>query len=503
MDAPLSSSSIAGLEEEIDLHQVLLENLPPSEFVERQRTMDHIQNLRAEIDARRDDRRSSVSRLSPSSYSSNDLDPYSSMQQTGCSNVNQNQNQSQSRELKPSRWGPSTMFPPSRPEPQSAPRQTSPSRKRRPADAGFLGAPQPASKRAASMGSPIASSPGPDEMSEMPDDLLQVLGFDSKDSFREFQQSQKKAEQWLEERKAEERRDAEYARRLQNNPLASPRPSSAQSSSSTNYSGANIFNAPSPPDRPLDRPLPSNAPHARDMPMGDSMRPFTNDFSQPRCASQSRVPHIMGPSQPMGYSRPPSAPFRDSDDSDLAEISPADFNSHARKPAYRSPYMTSAMPSRAPNAGNPDDPRRPGYQSPYINGMPNRALHISDSRHPAQIGTMPNKPNYSGPLSRPDGPPGIPNRPYPPLGSTLGSSMGPAGPSGMPNDIYGPNVLQNTMARLGATSRDWNFSDSFMDEMDDLISGGPLGGGPLSLPPLPGALDTMDLPYSRARNYLT
>ena len=63
------------------------------------------------------------------------------------------------------------------------------------------------------------------------DDLLELIGVDGSDTLRELQEEQRKAEDWLKERKTQEQKDAEFARMLQEGLYEPPRPASVASGS--------------------------------------------------------------------------------------------------------------------------------------------------------------------------------------------------------------------------------------------------------------------------------
>lgn len=294
------------------------------------------------------------------------------------------------------------------------------SHKRHADDADLSDAAEPCSKRWMACSSPSlpCSSRRPSDASDPDDDLWRVLGLDSKDSFREFRDEQKKAEQWLQNRKEEERRDAECARRLQDNLFTPPRPSSAESSS-TRYCGSNVFNGLESPARGTEPTGPSRFP---ELPPISSLKSGADGFSGPP------APPV---SAPRYQHRPPISSLPDPDDSDVAEITPAEFQRRYQYPPYHSAMFNRSM--------------RPG---PKDLSSGNPYLEFGDFSVPR--GTDEFQSFY---------PPWGPARPAPGSSGPLGSGPGP---------LYGPNVLQNTMARLDAAR------ESFSTYLRPLPSNDPL-----------------------------
>ncbi|KAB8079502.1 SNF2 family N-terminal domain-containing protein [Aspergillus leporis] len=226
-----------------------------------------------------------------------------------------------------------------------------------------------------------------DEPGDSTDELRRLLGLDSHDTFLRLQDEQRKAEQWLQERKEQERLDEEFARRLEGFQESPPRPSSARSSSSTHFSGSSLP-LPTSPAPQADRmnELPFSSIH-RSMPSliqpTDIQR---SPWGPPPLPERSR----------MGLQHLPPRTIHDSDDSDIAEISARDFQ----------------------RLISPSAPPLPPHPS------------IDSTRYPLQNRMSQHQP-YSNVY------------PY------LESMPGPSGVGG-PGPAYGPSVLQNTMARLSA-----------------------------------------------------
>ncbi|OJJ73280.1 hypothetical protein ASPBRDRAFT_173837 [Aspergillus brasiliensis CBS 101740] len=225
-------------------------------------------------------------------------------------------------------------------------------------------------------------SPEAEPSNDVPDDdlenslagneqLRQILGIDSADIMREIQEEQRRAEKWLEERREQERRDAEFARRL-NDSFYEP----SQSPSSTQ----SIFSSRRRPSVSAPGPASlSNRPSMTDTHRFPESRPRLTPSES--LQSHSRVYPVNG--------TPDSQPLPGSDDSDLAEITPSDFQRHC--------HISAAPHERAPRWGSM--PNGPGLQPPQ-----SRSLQVS-------------------PVSR----------------DRVGSGS-----------VFGPHVMSNTMARLNA-----------------------------------------------------
>lgn len=204
--------------------------------------------------------------------------------------------------------------------------------------------------------------------------LRQILGIDSADIMREIQEEQRRAEQWLEERREQERRDAEFARRLND---SFREPSQSPSSSQSMF----------PPRPSVSATAPSSS----------SNRPsMTNTGRFPESWAQHNPLESL-PSHSRDNNRSPFSEARDpqsllsSDDSDLAEITPSDFQRHCQ--------ITAAPHARPPRWG------------PFAPTMPNGPGHQAQSR----------------------------------------SLQSPAPRDGMGSgSVFGPHVMSNTMARLNA-----------------------------------------------------
>lgn len=141
------------------------------------------------------------------------------------------------------------------------------------------------------------------------DELRRVLGLDSQDIL-ELQDEQRKAEQWLESRKEQERLDEEYARRLEGL-QESPRPTSARSTSSTHYSESSLL---SPPPRVNNG-----------TPFPDINRLMPGVIQTPGIYRSPFVPPPLPETNRPGPQRLQPTLIPDSDDSDIAEISAQDF----------------------------------------------------------------------------------------------------------------------------------------------------------------------------------
>jgi hypothetical protein len=206
----------------------------------------------------------------------------------------------------------------------------------------------PASTQVASSTPFSRNSPsdGLDSEFDVDDDILGILGLDGKD-MRALQEEQRRAEQWLKERKEQERRDAEFARHLMS---ASPPAQTPSYISRAEPSTPARENPPSIPQLSSSNPL----------------------FLGTRPAGLSTAPSLNTKHALCGPHSEPSRSHPDSDDSDLAEISPRDFQSRINS----NPRNTSRPSQYVPNRGNAD----PGIyntaqsiQNPYAYHYPGPA----------------------------------------------------------------------------------------------------------------------------------
>lgn len=253
------------------------------------------------------------------------------------------------------------------------------------------------------------------------DELRQLLGLDDEDTMVAFQDEQRKAEEWLKERKDQERRDEEYARMLHDGlferpreqprelPRELPRPASAQSSTSTYYSGSSIPFPASPAPTPASAQAQAKAPTLPALRLDpvDQTRLFPPAHQSPymRSVPDRQPRHLMSSfnsnKTPLTDRQLPSLK-QESDDSDIQEITPNDFWARPRDPSFAGHGLDKPPAMWTSNLGFPS---MPPYQ------------HMSQTYHPVYQPT-------SGPSAFETAP-----------------GLGP---------MYGPNVLQNTMARLNA-----------------------------------------------------
>ncbi|OOG00516.1 hypothetical protein ASPCADRAFT_502814 [Aspergillus carbonarius ITEM 5010] len=258
------------------------------------------------------------------------------------------------------------------------------------------------------------------------DELRQFLGLSGSETIREIQEEQRKAERWLEERREQERRDAELARRLNGyidtppqlfQPFSSRTTNSHSSGSSTLVPGAREERLEAENTRQVNGYVhtPSQSSSSRSINSHSSMSTIaalgaTSSSDRPGVGDRLRYPHVRTrPTAPDSshslisnrstvYSRPIAQPLHDGDDSDITEITPDDFQRHVQNsPTRRQRLPTSWDHSWSSRVTHGHDYRLPQSAS--------KALSIS---------------------------------PYPPSG------MGRSGPA------FGPHVMSNTMARLNA-----------------------------------------------------
>ncbi|KAL5040914.1 hypothetical protein BDW71DRAFT_24791 [Aspergillus fruticulosus] len=162
----------------------------------------------------------------------------------------------------------------------------------------------PAFTHAASSTPFSRNSPGDglDSEFDIDDDILGILGLDGQD-MRALQEEQRRAEKWLEERKEQERRDAEFARNL----MSASSPPQVPASISRREPSFHRREVPSPS---IPQPRPSN-------PL------FLGTGAAGLGAARSLNTNNAFRSPPFGSPRT----HPDSDDSDLAEITARDFQS--------------------------------------------------------------------------------------------------------------------------------------------------------------------------------
>lgn len=446
MATPSNDASIEDVTEDLQLHQVILQSLDeqrPGASEEREEIMDTIRDLEMRLAQLRGNPSPHPSQNNhrPSSSYLETPDPYPRMHPAqldgGGFDV------SPFGESPPLRWDHSSgTTPPSLPPLPGTARSPGsfPIRKRRHATASSSDDMQPPPKRVLGdelprPSSPAASTQDSEQFDDGADDLRRLLGLDNEDTMMAFQDEQRKAEQWLKERKDQERRDEEYARMLHDGLSEQPRPASARSFASTNYSGSSL-------------PFPE-APMGREPIFGDENSPFPR-YNQPPSAATSHPHDILSrppygknnilpdPRQGLPFfrqqaSQPSSEFFKgDSDDSDIQEITPKDFRPSGRGPSY--------------------PPHAYSYNSP--------GRHSRNMQEPPRILPW-------GKSSQPS------NSVYSPYGAAPGSSDAP----GM-GSVYGPSVLQNTMARLNAGRH-------LLQQAGRSVWGG-----------LPGALPSQNDPYS-------
>ncbi|KAL2814911.1 SNF2 family N-terminal domain-containing protein [Aspergillus cavernicola] len=181
--------------------------------------------------------------------------------------------------------------------------------------------------------SPSVTSNSEDDV----DDLLDIFGLDGQDTLRALQEEQIRTEKWLEDRKEQERLDAEFARSLVDSYDVS-RPSSAVTGSSpTSRPGYSLPGRTLPPASSMSSQAGQTTPlfaDTRSAPWGNTVEARTG---------------FRGPQFNLARSGP------DSDDSDLAEITSGDFQLRTGlSPTYPSnarhstPYYS---PRGVPQAG--------------------------------------------------------------------------------------------------------------------------------------------------------
>ncbi|KAE8379960.1 SNF2 family N-terminal domain-containing protein [Aspergillus bertholletiae] len=260
-----------------------------------------------------------------------------------------------------------------------------------------------------------------DGLGDSIDELRKVLGLNNHDII-ELQDEQRKAEQWLEKRKEQERLDEEYARRLEGL-QESPRPTSARSTSSTHYSGSSFLLPASPA---------ATAPRVKNnTPYPDVNQSMSSVIQPTNMYRSSFLPPPLPETNRLGPRHLPPTLIPDSDDSDIAEISAQDFE------LLIGPSSKRPFPSQ----------------------------HSMGSAHYPMQDSFPQQRPY--------------HRPYPYLESMPGPSV-----IGGSDPIYGPHVLQNTMARLSAGKQ-------LLEHAEKSLFGGyphPFSSYDMSVPSYPGSI---------------
>lgn len=441
MTTPFADASAESLMEDLQLHEVILQSLDeqrPDAIEERQEIIDTINGLQTQLAQLHGEALSESRHYSSSSHEH--TPPFSSTfagaQMDGSFDVSPFDNSPRGTPSPP---------PPLRQSEGNLSHAPFPIRKRR-HDSELSDNTQPPTKRpqgnkpSHSSNSQIEPTQNSEEFDDGAEELRQLLGLDNEDTMAAFQDEQKKAEEWLRKRNEQERRDGEFARTLHDSlfdrPPASsvphresehkghehrygeptrlhrglfdqPRPTSAISSSSTDYSGSSLDLPLSPAQKPqLPLPLRNNImPGSPSFPTNMHPQRLSDPFHS--AGKAQLAPKHLTPFKKYGY-----------DNEDVQEITRNDFRPRDQDVHNRNRVHAYSRPP-------PTEP--PGvYYSPNMH-MPPKELPY-------------------------DGKPSLAPRPpqYSPLGmAPLGSESGPNGAPG-PGPMYGPNVLQNTMARLSA-----------------------------------------------------
>ncbi|KAE8145855.1 SNF2 family N-terminal domain-containing protein [Aspergillus avenaceus] len=332
------NESAEDLLEDLELHQVILQSLEeerPDAVAEREEILETIRDL----ETRLVQLRGVDARIPPPSHSSYQHDARSS--DISRAQLDGNSIPYSVNSFRHSQEGQSgTMFPPPRPSPKQmestqslGPLSTR--KRRRDDDQGNYDSDSDESdwtddlevpnKRIAPNRPSVSSTSSSHSLSreslggdsaEDPNELHKLLGLDSQETLLALQEEQRLAEQWLENRQEQERRDEEIARRLEGF-QGSPRPSSALSNSSTHYSGSSLPFPSSPAPMVNQIPGGSRFPHIPQPSLGipQSMGIRHSPFEAPSLPGSSRLAPQL----------PPLTALQDSDDSDISEISASDW----------------------------------------------------------------------------------------------------------------------------------------------------------------------------------
>lgn len=397
--ASSADETIAEIQEELELHRVILQSLDdshcsrPDAAEQRQETLDVIKELETKLAELR-------SSKSPSRYFHHPISSASPVPPPA-----QLDGPSSTRPTIPSsppQFGrPAFSSLPSRPRNSQSdmPRENSYARKRRFADDDEDDVGQESSKRAAmfrtdpifshssSSTSRDASSPSDKSTSEDDgDDLLELLGLDTHD-MRALKEEQRQAERWLEERKEQERRDEQFARTLLARDEPSP-PRQAPSSpirSQPSFPGRSFLPPtiqPEPQERAFHQPtLPTS--HGT-LPLPVDTRP-TNYGPAPSFGINN---NFMGPQFDS-----PRIPSDSDEDSDLAEITPGDFHRHTGIRPIQKPSLSSRGIFVGPDSGaQPYYGAAPGPSGP---GCP-RSIPWADSMQSAMATLRATRDHFMG-----------------------------------------------------------------------------------------------------------
>ncbi|KAI9367237.1 SNF2 family N-terminal domain-containing protein [Aspergillus egyptiacus] len=207
---------------------------------------------------------------------------------------------------------------------------------------------EPSSSAASDHISPSSPSSNSKNDEDDLDELLGIFGVEGSDTLRALQEEQRRAEEWLERKKEQERRDAEFARslmesydpQLSSSPPGSPlaiRPGPSRPDHRAPSLASNMPPQPGPAYRSADTGLSASRTAA------DSPAAFRGpQFNSPRCVS-------------------------DDDDSDIAEIAPSDFQF---RPRFSTPY-----PANVQNWG----PDLPAHR------LPQSAMHSTSGPFPGSL----------------------------------------------------------------------------------------------------------------------
>ncbi|KAL3444632.1 SNF2 family N-terminal domain-containing protein [Aspergillus insuetus] len=366
----LLRQTIEEIQEDLNLHRAILaslDNRRPEVIEQRQETLEAIKELETKLAQLRGIDSSESSSHSPSSYQEITNSDIPDAQLDGPVFSKPSSPSSPPQFGRPAF---SSLPSRSRPLPQNMPSEMPPSRKRRLSDDDETGLGYGQPKRAALEQVTPASTTStptstgfdhgsPSDVSATDDNeelLMEMLGLQGRDNLRALQEEQKRAEKWLEDKKEQERRDADFARTLMES-FADSQPSSSAQGSSSNSRPASAF-----PERtmPAQNPVINTPPTA------------TNAFT----IDTSSAPTNLSTNFLNGFQGPQFDSARvdlDSDDSDIAEITPRDFRLHR---AAESPFPRSARdrtPYPAPNLDFRS--RLQGLDDPSLSGP--RSFHGS------------------------------------------------------------------------------------------------------------------------------
>ncbi|KAL3458624.1 SNF2 family N-terminal domain-containing protein [Aspergillus heterothallicus] len=357
----LLEQAVEEIREDLNLHRAILaslDNQRPDMIEQRQETLEAIKELESKLAQLRGVDSCESTSDSPSSHQ----DTSHSALQKG--QLDGSIFSSPTTHSSPPQFGrPAFSTLPSRPRASPSNRfsEMPPNRKRRLSDDYESGLGRGIPKRAAfgqvtpasttsTPSTTVSDYSSPSEVSTADDNeefLMEMLGLQGRDTFRALREEQKEAEKWLEEKKEQERRDAEFARSLLDS-FDEPPPSSPVQGSSSNNRPISAF---------AERTVPSLNSFINPPPGATDANAFsTNTAQAPSAFATSSLNAFSGPQYDSARVN------LESDDSDIAEITPRDFQRHVPSNYDLNTYRPPNLDLRSRLQGL-DDPSLSGPRS--------------------------------------------------------------------------------------------------------------------------------------------